>query len=154
MALYQATVTTAPVDISALLGVARGVSKECRGINLGQRPVYRAVASTPPSDLDGPVWRYSPGEAFNLILYAGFRWQYLLANIRWRKHRYLRGRAAMVLATPTSLEIRQVGGATMIFGRFAYSTVATVSDRGESAKRELLSKGVQLCHRPGTGTPD
>ena len=71
MALYQATVTTAPVDISALLGVARGVSKECRGINLGQRPVYRAVASTPPSDLDGPVWRYSPGEAFNLILYAG-----------------------------------------------------------------------------------
>lgn len=71
MALYQVTVTSTPVDISALLGLAMGTSAVCQCQNQGQRPVYRAVAATAPSDLDGPVWRYAPGEAFNLVVYSG-----------------------------------------------------------------------------------
>ena len=51
----------------------------------------------------------------------------------------------MGLETPASLEIRQVGGATMIFGRFAYSSVATVSDRGRVRKESFSPRAFDFA---------
>ena len=71
MAMFDLTVTPTPLDVSALLGVADGTSVRARAQNLSQQTVYRVVAATPPTDLDGAVWRYQPGESWGMLVYAG-----------------------------------------------------------------------------------
>ena len=71
MALFELTISATPTDISALLGVSGDVSILARGQNLGQATVYRAVGPTAPTNADGAVFRYQPGESFDMSVTAG-----------------------------------------------------------------------------------
>ena len=71
MALYELSITAVPLNISALLGVADGTSKQARAYNAGQYSVYRAVSLASPTDLNGAVWPYNPGESWSMVVYAG-----------------------------------------------------------------------------------
>lgn len=71
MALFELNLTSTPVNISALLGVSDGGSIKARAVNAGRYAVYRAVSELAPTDLNGAVWRYNPGESWNMNIYAG-----------------------------------------------------------------------------------
>ena len=71
MALYDLDITTAPLNVSALLMVADGSSTTVRAINAGQYAVYRAVSENAPSDLNGAIWVHNPGERWRMAIYAG-----------------------------------------------------------------------------------
>ena len=71
MALFELSLTGTPVDVSALWGVGVGTAFTARGQNLGQFAIYRMVAATAPTDLDGAVFQYQPGEIFTFTVNAG-----------------------------------------------------------------------------------
>ncbi len=71
MALFELNITSTPLNISALLGVADGASIKARAVNAGRYAVYRAVSELAPTDLNGAVWPYSPGESWIMTVYAG-----------------------------------------------------------------------------------
>ena len=71
MSLYEVNATATPTDISAMLGVGVGSSATARIRNAGQFAVYRMVAATPPTNLDGAVWEIAPGEISTFNVHAG-----------------------------------------------------------------------------------
>lgn len=71
MPLFELSITATPVNISALLGVADGASILARAFNAGQFAVYRAVSEDAPTDLNGAVWTYNPGESWTMKVFAG-----------------------------------------------------------------------------------
>ncbi len=71
MALFELSITATPMNISALLGVADGTSIKARAMNAGRYAVYRSVSELAPTDLNGAVWPYNPGESWSMVIYAG-----------------------------------------------------------------------------------
>ena len=71
MALFELNLTATPVNLSTLWGVADGTAVQGRGQNLGYFPAFRMVSATMPTDLDGAVFRYAPGEYFTFTVHAG-----------------------------------------------------------------------------------
>ena len=71
MALFELLISATPTDISALLDVSGNAVAVARGQNLGHATIYRAVAAIPPTSADGAVFRYQPGEHFDMSVTAG-----------------------------------------------------------------------------------
>ena len=71
MSMFLLTLTGTPVDITALWSVGVGSAFKARGQNLGQFAIYRMVAATAPTDLDGAVFQYQPGEIFTFAVHSG-----------------------------------------------------------------------------------
>ena len=71
MAIYEIDLTTTPVDLSALLGVADGSAIAVVVQNVGRESVYRMVAATAPTVLTDAAFRYQPGESVRFSVHAG-----------------------------------------------------------------------------------
>ena len=73
MAIYELTLTTTPLDLSATLGVADGASVIVVAQNVGQQSAYRMVATAAPTALTSAAFRYQPGETHRFAVNAGAR---------------------------------------------------------------------------------
>ena len=64
MALTELNLDGTPVDITAMMDQTGRSSATVRAQNRSQTTVYRVVAASPPTDLNGAAFAYGPSETF------------------------------------------------------------------------------------------